>query len=58
VLRLVSALREGPAAEVVVRHDQRHTSLPRVEIEERGGHMLEDGIDVEWGEFSYLRTLL
>jgi hypothetical protein len=58
VLRLVSALREGPAAEVVVRHDQRHTSLPRVEIEERGGHMLEDGIDVEGGEFSYLRTLL
>jgi hypothetical protein len=58
VLRLVSALREGPAAEVVVRHDQRRTSLPRVEIEERGGHMLEDGIDIEWGEFSYLRTLL
>jgi hypothetical protein len=58
VLRLVSALREGPAAEVVVRHDQRRTSLPRVEVEERGGHMLEDGIDVEWGAFSYLRTLL
>jgi hypothetical protein len=58
VLRLVSALREGPAAEVVVRHDQRRTWLPRVEVEERGGHMLEDGIDVEWGEFSYLRTLL
>ena len=58
VLRLVSALREGPAAEVVVRHDQRTTPLPRADVEARGGHLLEDGIEVEWGEFSYLRMLL
>jgi hypothetical protein len=58
VLRLVSALREGPGAEVVVRHDQRSTPLARGEVEERGGHMLEDGIDVGWGEFSYMRMLL
>ena len=58
VLRLVSALREGPGAEVVVRHDQLRTPLARVEVEDRGGHMLEDAIDVGWGEFSYLRVLL
>jgi hypothetical protein len=58
VLRLVSALREGPGAEVVVRHDQLRTPLARVEVEDRGGHMLEDAIDVRWGEFSYLRVLL
>ena len=58
VLRLVSALREGPGAEVVVRHDQRRTPLPRADVEARGGHLLEDGLQVEWGEFSYLRMLL
>src|SRR3954454_1360601 len=58
VLRLVSALREGPEAEVVVRHDQRRTALSRGDVEDRGGHLLEDGIDVRWGEFSYLRVLL
>src|SRR4051794_2509160 len=58
VLRLVSALREGPGAEVVVRHDQRNTKLQRAEVEERGGHLLEDGIQIEWGELSYARVLL
>jgi hypothetical protein len=58
VLRLVSALREGPETEVMVRHDQRRTSLSRGQVEDRGGHMLEDGIDVRWGEFSYLRVLV
>ena len=58
VLRLVSALREGPGAQVLVRHDQRTTALPRAAVEERGGHLLEDGIDIAWGEFSQLRVLL
>jgi hypothetical protein len=58
VLRLVSVLREGPGAEVVVRHDQRSTPLARTDVEDRGGHMLEDGIEVAWGDFSYLRVLL
>lgn len=58
MLRLVSALREGPETEVVVRHDQRLTALSREDVEDRGGYMLEDGIDVRWGEFSYLRVLL
>jgi hypothetical protein len=58
VLRLVSALREGPGAEVVVRHDQGTTALPRAEVEERGAHLLEDGIDIAWGEFSQARVLL
>jgi hypothetical protein len=58
VLRLVSALREGPDSEVVVRHDQRRTRLERGAVEERGGHLLEDGIEVEWGEFSYLEVLV
>ena len=34
VLRLVSALREGPGSEVVVRHDQRRTRLEREAVEE------------------------
>jgi hypothetical protein len=58
VLRLVSALREGPGAEVVVRHDQRTTQLRRAEVEERGAHLLEDGIQIEWGELSHVRVLL
>ncbi|MFL5516077.1 MAG: hypothetical protein ACJ8DJ_07965 [Gemmatimonadales bacterium] len=58
VLRLVSALREGPGAEVVVRHDQRTTQLARGDVEERGAHLLEDGIQIEWGELSHVRVLL
>jgi len=58
VLRLVSALREGPSADVVVRHDQAVTSLYREDVEERGGHLLENGSEVVWGEFSQLRALL
>jgi hypothetical protein len=58
VLRLVSALREGPSSEVVVRHDQRRSRLERELVEEHGGHLLDDGIEVEWGEFSYLEVLV
>src|SRR3954467_10602162 len=58
VLRLVSAVREGPGAEVVVRHDQRSTELPRRAVEELGGHLLDDGIEIAWGELSQARVLL
>jgi hypothetical protein len=57
VLRLVSALRESPGSEVVVRHDQRRSPLAAAAVEERGGHLLDDGIDVAWGEFSYVEVL-
>jgi len=46
VLRLVRALREGPAAEVLVRHDQRRSRLAAAEVEAAGAELIEDGIDV------------
>ena len=58
VLRLVSALREGPGAEVLVRHNPQSSVLPAAAVEERGAHVLEDGIEIGWGEFSYVRVLL
>jgi len=57
-LRLVRTLREQPGAEVFVRHDQRRAPLARGEIGSAGGHAVEDGIDVEWGGWSYLQVLL
>jgi hypothetical protein len=58
VLRLVGALKEGPAAEVVVRHDERRSRLDPDELERAGGRALRDGINVEWGHHSHLRMLL
>jgi hypothetical protein len=58
VLRLVRALREGEAAEVFVRHDQRHARLDEADVEAAGGRLLHDGLDVEWGDWSHLRMLL
>jgi hypothetical protein len=58
VLRLVRVLGEGPAAEVVVRHDQRHSRLDAAAVEEAGGRLLRDGLTVEWGGWSHLRALL
>ncbi len=58
VLRLVRVLREQPGAEVFVRHDQRRAPLARAEIESAGGRMVQDGIDIEWGGWSYLQVLL
>jgi hypothetical protein len=58
VLRLVRALREGEASEVVVRHDQRHSRLDKAEVEAAGGQLLHDGLNVEWGDWSHLRMLL
>jgi hypothetical protein len=58
VLRLTAALREQPGAEVFIRHDQRRTELPRERVEAAGAHLIEDGIEVEWGGWSYLQVLL
>jgi Core-2/I-Branching enzyme len=58
VLRLVRVLREQPGAEVYVRHDQRRTQLPRERVEEAGAHPVEDGLEVEWGGWSYFQALM
>jgi Core-2/I-Branching enzyme len=58
VLRLVRALKESPSAEVVVRHDQRREPLNQDTVEAAGGHLLDDGIEVEWGGWSYLMMVL
>jgi hypothetical protein len=58
VVRLVAALREGPAAEVLVRHDARRSSLDPSELERLGARPLHDGVDFEWGGWSQLEMLL
>jgi hypothetical protein len=58
VVRLVRTLGEGPAAEVVVRHDQRRSRLAADAVEQAGGRLLRDELDVEWGGWSQLRMLL
>ena len=58
VLRLVRVLREGPSSEVVVRHDLRSSWLDAVAVEDAGGRLLHDGMDIEWGSSSYLGVLL
>ena len=58
VLRLVRALREGPAAEVLVRHDQRRSRLAAAEVEAAGAELIEDGIKVEWASWSHVEVML
>lgn len=58
VVRLVRTLREGPAVQVVVRHDQRRSRLGADAVEQAGGRLLRDELDVEWGGWSHLRMLL
>ena len=58
VLRLVRALREGPAARVLVRHDQRASTLPAAEVEAAGGEALEDRIEMEWGGWSQAELIV
>ncbi|HEX2233045.1 MAG TPA: hypothetical protein VHG69_06730 [Thermoleophilaceae bacterium] len=58
VLRLARALGEGDGSEVVVRHDQRRSRLDDAAVEEAGARLMRDGLDVEWGDWSYLRMLL
>ena len=58
MLRLVRALREGPRAHVYVRHDPRGRRLDPGELATAGGRLVEDGLEVEWGDWAYLRMLL
>ena len=58
VLRLVDALKEGPQARVLVRHDQRGSTLTRAEIERAGAEAIEDNIEMEWGGWSQLELIL
>jgi hypothetical protein len=58
VLRLVRALRESPAAMVVVRHDQRHSWLDAGALEQAGALPLSDAIEVAWADWSYVRMLI
>jgi hypothetical protein len=58
VLRLVRVLGEGPAAQVVVRHDQGGSRLPAAEIERAGALALEVDAGFEWGRWSQLQAML
>jgi len=58
VLRLVAALSEGPAAEVLVRHDPRFSTLGDGELERLGARGLHDDVEFNWGGWSQLRMLL
>jgi hypothetical protein len=58
VLRLVRALAEGPAAVVLVRHDQRVSRLGSGEVEAAGGELVDDGLELEWGAWSQLEAVL
>jgi hypothetical protein len=58
VLRLVRALKEGPAARVLVRHDPRGPALHGAELQEAGGEAIEDDIVFEWGGWSQLQLIL
>jgi hypothetical protein len=58
VLRLVRALKEGPQARVLVRHDPRGPSLTAEQIEAAGGAAIEDDIEFDWGGWSQLELIV
>ncbi len=58
VVRLVRALREGPAGVVFVRHDQRGSRLGAAEVRAAGGEPIEGDIELEWGGWSQLELVL
>lgn len=58
VLRLVRALADGPSARVLVRHDGRRSRLERAAIEAAGAEVIDDDIEVEWGRWSQLESIL
>jgi Core-2/I-Branching enzyme len=58
VLRLVRALREGPAGRVLVRHDPQGETLAAADIEAAGAEAIDDGIEFEWGGWSQVEVIL
>ena len=58
VLRLASALGEGPGSEVVISHNQREEPLAPRAVEARGAHLLPHQQGVRWGSWEYLQALL
>jgi hypothetical protein len=58
VLRLVAALKEGPGAEVLVRHDPRGPRLHEDALQRLGARTLHDDIVFEWGGWTQLQLLL
>lgn len=58
VLRLVEALLDGPGAEVLVRHDARHSILDEADLRRLGARSLKDDVEFEWGGWSQLQLLL
>lgn len=58
VLRLVRVLREGESTRVVVRHDQRRVALDAGAVEDAGGRLLADGLEVAWGDMAYAEMVL
>jgi Core-2/I-Branching enzyme len=58
VVRLVRALREGPSATVLVRHDPHGEPLEAREIEAAGGEPLRDRIRTRWGGWSQLQMIV
>jgi hypothetical protein len=58
VLRLVRALREGPSAQVLVRHDQRRSRLRADEVDAAGGTLVVDRVEVEWARWSHVEVML
>jgi hypothetical protein len=57
VLRLVAALKEGPAAAVAVRHDERRSRIDDRELDRLGVLRLRDEVEFEWGGWSQLELL-
>lgn len=58
VLRLVRALKEDSEAVVLVRHDQRASTLPDAEIEAAGGEAVSGEVEPGWGDWRHLRSIL
>jgi hypothetical protein len=58
VLRLVRALREGPAARVLVRHDPRGARLYGSDLDAAGGEAIEDDIAFEWACWPHVEVVL
>jgi hypothetical protein len=58
VLRLVRALREGAGSQVLVHHNKRGEPLDERSVKDAGGHLVQYGLAVEWGNVAYTEMLL